>query len=538
MERLKKITRDIFERRIGPASWLGNFLGLVMLRLFLDKFIAKTSSPLFDFIMDIHNILFFGLTFLLVWLVLSLVLREKPFKLSYLMLLASSFIVFPPIFDLLRTGGEVFWSFYLISAPKDLGWQFLTIFGHLPTGIVYFGTKITFISAIIILSGLVFLRTRSVWKAFFSAIGTYCALFFMAAFPSILAYLGIFLTRGDFLKIKPYELIQFFSSFKILGVELEKLAYSVAYNLNFIYFLLILAILSLFFFWSEKVKFIAVLRNFRYPQLIYHGGLFFCGLGLGFLAYPQDITWEFFPFLAILGLLSSVALSWKASIIPNDLRDIEIDKLTNSSRPLPSGLFGKDEYRQFGITVFILAVLGGFLVSYQFGWLLVAYQVLAWFYSAEPMRLKRFPLIATALSALASLLILMLGFILFSPDQNLEGFPWRIFWLLFLSYTLCLPIKDFKDIPGDKRDSVWTIPVILGETKGRLVVGSAFFISYLLSVFFLNEWNLFFWSLIFGSISFWVINNKKIASWRLIWWNLAIVSVYGLILVKIVFLKS
>ena len=129
----------------------------------------------------------------------------------------------------------------------------------------------------------------------------------------------------------------------------------------------------------------------------------------------------------------------------------------------------------------------------------------------------------------------MIGFILISPQQDLAGFSWRIFFLLLITYTLCLPIKDLKDIKGDKKYGVKTIPVLLGEEKSRLFIGVSFFVSYVLSVFFLNEWNLFWWSLIFGSFSFWTINNKKIAPRRLMWWNLGLVFVYGLILVKIVF---
>ena len=536
MEKIKKVILVLTQRRVSPTLWLATFLGIVVTRLFFDKFIAKANAPLFDLVMDIHNILFFGLTFLSVWLFLSLILQKKPFDLSYLMLLASFFIIFPPILDLLQTKGEVYWSFYLISSPGDLFWQFATIFGHLPSGIVYFGTKIAFISAIIILSGIVFLSSGRIWKSFLSALGVYIILFLMAAFPSILAYLGIFLSQGRFWEIQPFEIIQFFSNFRILSVELENLGHSLAYNLNFVYFLLILAILGLFFFWSERAKFMATLRNFRYPQLIYHVGLFFCGLGLGYWVYPQDIRGDFFELVAILSLIMAIIFSWKASVVVNDLNDMEIDKITNAERPLPSGLFGRDEYGQMGKVFLFLAVLGGFLVDYKFGWLLLVYQILAWFYSATPLRFKRFPIFATSLSALASLLVLMLGFILFSPEQSLAGFPWKIFALLFITYTLCLPIKDFKDIAGDKKDGVWTVPVIFGEDMGRTIVGASFFISYILSVFFLNEWRLFWWSLIFGSISFLVINNKKIAPRRLLWWNLAIVSVYGLILVKIVFL--
>jgi 4-hydroxybenzoate polyprenyltransferase len=535
MKKIEKFVNKLLTRKISPVFWLINFLGIIFIRLFLDKFIARSSSPLFDFIMDIHNILFFLLTFLFIWLILSFILKKKPFELAYLMLWASLFIIFPPILDLIKTGGDVYWSFYLISSPTILLKQFLAFFGFLPSGIVYFGSKVTFILAIFLLSGLVFVKTKSVIKMIISALGTYVAFFAMASFPSIMAYLGIFLTKGYFLKIKEYEIIQFFTNANIWGVTLKNINYSLVYNLNFIYFLLVLAFLFLFFAWSEKVKFWSILRNFRYPQIIYNSGVFILGSLLGILAFSENFKPNLFSLLGFLVLLISVWLSWKASVVANDIYDIEIDKITNAQRPLPRNIFKIKEYKQLGIIIFFLAILGGFLISYKFGWLLISYQILAWFYSGQPFRLKRFPILGTFVSAWASLIIFMMGFILFSPGQNLNNFSWRFFFLLLFSYTFCLIIKDLKDIEGDRKFGIKTIPVILGEEKGRLFVGASFFTSYILSVFFLNEWKLFWWSIIFGSVSFFIINNQKVTSRRLLWWNLAIVFIYGLILVKIVF---
>jgi 4-hydroxybenzoate polyprenyltransferase len=137
---------------------------------------------------------------------------------------------------------------------------------------------------------------------------------------------------------------------------------------------------------------------------------------------------------------------------------------------------------------------------------------------------------------MASLMILFVGFEVFSGDENIRGLSWRIIILLLASFTFSLPIKDFKDMEGDKKDGVWTIPVIFGEEKGRIIVGAGIFISFMLSVFLLNELKLFWWALIFGIFSFWVINNKKIKPQSFFWWFLGIVFVYGLILVKVVFL--
>jgi 4-hydroxybenzoate polyprenyltransferase len=125
---------------------------------------------------------------------------------------------------------------------------------------------------------------------------------------------------------------------------------------------------------------------------------------------------------------------------------------------------------------------------------------------------------------------------LLSDNQTLAGLSWRIIGLLMISYTISLPIKDFKDIEGDEKDGVWTIPVIFGERKGRLIVATGVFISYVLSVFFLNEMKLFFWAIFAGVISFIIVNNDEIKPRELPAWVLGVVAVYALILVWVVFM--
>lgn len=538
MEKIKKWANNILEKEGSLFVWAATFLSCVEIRLFLDKFVAKTTSPLFDPIMDLHNVLFFGISFLLVWLVLSWVLRVKPSRLLNLMTLVNIFVIFPAVFDLLKTGGTVFWSFYLINSPRELLFEFVSFFGNLPSGIIYFGTRIVFFMVVALAFGLVLLRTKSLWKSVGATIGTYLALFFMASFPSLFAFLWYFSTgSGDISEIKPFQIIQVFTQSDFFGQTID-FRYALAYDLNLVYFLFLIFILLPIFFWFyDKAKMRAVFGNSRLVQMIYHEGLLFIGLGLGYLAYPERFTFELFSIFSVLVLFSSVFLAWEASVIFNDLSDFEIDKISNPERPLQKGIFSRKEYAGLGKIYFALSLLGALIVGVDFALLLIIYQALAFAYSSFPFRFKRFPILATFVGALASIMILFLGFALFSGENKLEGLSFRIVILLLTTYTLCLPIKDFKDIEGDKKDRVWTIPVIFGKEKGRLFVGGGFFLSYMLSVFLLNELSLFYYALLFGGISFLVITNKKIKPRSLLGINLAIVFVYGLILVKIVFLS-
>lgn len=540
MKKVEKFINNLLEKRVGAIAWMLVFLSVIFLRSFVEQFLA-VSRPLtiLETIVEfIHNFYFFSLAFLLAWLFLSLVLRVRPQKLSYILIFSLVLVVAPSFIDMLKTHGSIYWSFYLLSSPSDLWQQYITIFGHLPAGIVYYGTKITFMLTVFGATVLAWIVTKNPLKSAFTAIGMYSILFFMGAFPSFFYYAYIFLTNsGRIRDIHSFEVAGFLGApEKIWGVIFPSFQYTLAYKLDYIYFILLMVLLALIFWFISREKFIAVVKNVRLPQLVYHGGMFFVGMGLGYLQYGKNFRLDLFSVLAVIILLISTGLSWIASVVINDLNDFRIDAISNSQRPLPKHIFTPEEYFQFGAVCFFLAVLGGVTIGLPFAVLLVVYQILAWFYSAAPYRLKRIPVVATFISSLASLCIVFLGYILMSDNQTLEGLSWRIIGLLMISYTISLPIKDFKDIAGDKKDRIWTIPVIFGERKGRLIVATGVFISYVLSVFFLNEMKLFFWAISAGAISFIIINNEEMKPRELPAWVLGVVAVYFFILIRIVFL--
>lgn len=536
-DKLKTTLDALMMKKIGVLMWAAGFLGVVAIRTFIKTFLVSPGYSLIGTLTDyLHEVFFFFITFALVWLFLSFILRKSPEFFSTVMFWAIWLMIFSPVLDMLRTGGGMFWSFYLLGTPKELLPEFLSFFGNLPSGIVYFGPRIMSFLIVLLSFGLVFLKTRNIIKSGLSALGAYMILFFMGAIPSFLAYAYYFFERSiKIANVSATDIMQLFSGTgRLWGVQFGDLRYVLAYNLNQIFFLFSLALFLLLVFAINRAKFFAVVKNARFAQLVYHSGLFLIGMGLGFLAYPENFNLNIFSVFAASCLLASVWLSWLASVVINDIYDFEIDKISNPERPLQKEIFTTKEYSQLGTVFFLLAVLGGMAVDIKFAGLLVVYQFLAWTYSATPYRLKRFPIIATLISAFASLIILFIGFALLSGEQNINGLSWRIILLLLISLTLSLPIKDFKDIEGDKKDGVWTIPVIFGEERSRLIVGVGVFVSFMLSVFFLNEFNLFWWAVLCGGAAFLIILNKKPR--QLFWWVMAPVFAYSLILAKVVFL--
>ncbi len=540
MKKTEKILRSFLEKRISPLSWLGIFSCFVFLRVFVEQALA-VARPLtnLEIIMEfVHSFYFFTLAILSIWLLLSLILKMKPQKFSYIFIFSMLLVLVPPVLDMIKTGGQVYWSFYILSSPSDLWKQYLTAFGHLPSGIVYFGTRIVFIATVILVSALVWILTKKIWKTFLVAFLTYSILFIMGAFPSFLYYAYVFFSRsGKVSAVHSFDIAgNLGAPEKIFGVIFPSFQYTLAYKLNYVYFILLVALLAVMFYLESREKFLAALKNLRLPQAIYHAGIFLIGMSLGFLQYQNNFHLNIFSVMAVIILLISVILSWIASVVVNDIYDARIDLVSNTERPLPRNVFTRWEYLQFGLICFFLALLGGETIGLSFFIFLVVYQVLAWIYSAPPFRLKKLPIVATLVSSMASLTILFLGFSLVSDGQTIHTLSWRIIFLLLIAYTLSLPIKDFKDIEGDKKEGVLTVPVLLGEKKARLVVAAGVFVSYALSVFFLNEMKLFPWAMLCATVSFVIINNPEVTPRKLPVWVLGIVSIYFFILVWVAFL--
>ncbi len=540
-----KILIDFFKKAIEKNVSLENvffgFLSLIFLRVFVEKFLAVSrETDIYSTILEfVHNVLFFSIIFLIVWIFLAFFLKINPKEMINLFLWGSFLIIFPPVLDMIKTGGEVYWSFYLLSSFDDLISQFLSVFGHLPSGIMYFGTKIVFILAVIMLAIFVLYKTKSFIKTITSALVVYILIFFMCAFPTIFFFVYSIVTGGMRIEdVQGFNVAQFFiGNSKIFGIEAENLSYAFIYRLDFVLYPFLIILLTVIFLMIDKKKVYAVIGNSRWPQVLYHFGLFLVGIAFGVFKNPENFSLNMFSFFAIVTLLLGIFFSWKASVVVNDFYDQKTDVITNPNRPLSGKTIPPEEYRSLGVMFFILALLAGIIVGFKFFFIFFTYQTVAWIYSAEPFRLKRFPIIATLVSSFALILIFFMGYIMLCQDQTTNNIPFGIIILMVIAYTISIPLKDFKDIEGDKADGVKTIPVIFGEKNGRIIVASGIFISFVLSVFLLNEKKLFFWAVIFGIINYIIVVSNKIKPRFLLWSILATAFFYGCILVWVAILS-
>jgi 4-hydroxybenzoate polyprenyltransferase len=101
--------------------------------------------------------------------------------------------------------------------------------------------------------------------------------------------------------------------------------------------------------------------------------------------------------------------------------------------------------------------------------------------------LKRIPLLSSVVLAAAWIAMFATGFSLLTDAHLRDNFPKSLFWLLLISLPLGLQVKDLKDVEGDCRVGVWTMPVLLGPVWGRIWCAVSAVVAFALPAFGLDR---------------------------------------------------
>lgn len=189
-----------------------------------------------------------------------------------------------------------------------------------------------------------------------------------------------------------------------------------------------------------------------------------CGLVSG------GITPLTHPWLFISGIILTGPLVCGASQIINDWCDREVDAINEPDRPIPSGRVSERRAFQFALAWSLIAQLWSFSLGLWVASATALGLILAWAYSAPPMRLKQngwWGNLSVAISY-EGLAWVTGAAIAFGGDL-----PNTDILLIALLYSLgahgIMTLNDFKAIEGDIAIGIRTLPVQLGpEFAARL----------------------------------------------------------------------
>ncbi|MEA2006763.1 MAG: UbiA family prenyltransferase [Patescibacteria group bacterium] len=538
MEKIDKIVSFLEKGPLSIRTWIVSFGGIVAARILIESLVFSFEQKTFDEFLGIifGTVLFFLFSYIVLLVVLRFLVKEKIEKLASVLLWGQWMIIIPPIVDKLIFGDRKYWSFYIFGSVKEVIIKGLTFFGENPSFGITWGTRLLVLITVVGLGLYVFYKKRKIVWFFIGAISVYLVLYILGAFPSFVSFVILPFAGVGLFAIEAEDIAkQFLTSLQLFGIENSGIKVVLHYKMGLVYNPLLFVFSVFLLFVSRRRWFFALAKNVRYPQMIFNCGLFFLGVGLGWMRFPQNFGIDFFEMMALANAILAIFFAWYFSVVVNDLADIEIDQISNQDRPLTSGAIKKSTYSDFGLIFALFALLSSLVVSKVFFLIIVGYLLVTWVYSSHPFRLKRFVLVSSILSSFASLFFLLGGYLLISDFQTLQFFPWRIISFLFIAYAFLIPLKDIKDIEGDQAKDVETLPVVLGEENARIFLGVVLFVNYVLSPVIVDERSLFLPAVLFGGISYWVITNQKHKPKTLPWWVLGIVTIYGMLLVLMIF---
>lgn len=518
-------------------DWVLSFAAIVAVRLALENFFTDFPFSFADHYFYFFTDFFFsfGFSLLIIVLVLRWASRVSFPQAANIGLVALLVIWTPPIIDEILSKGQGFWSFYCFDSLAGLWERYLHFFGKNPEVGITYGVRVEVGLAVVFAFGYTLLKRQSWLRALSAALFLYTALFAILALPSLIGIPLLGSERGLW-QIKETDIAAFMlTPSQLFGLPAPSIASVLNIKVTLLFVPLLTLLIGYITWYFFRSLFWALIHNARIPQIIYHVGLFLTGGSLVFLYGKPVFEFDLFHLAALFGMLVSIIFAWLSSVITNDLYDVPIDKLTNPDRPLITHSIDRETYITLGLLFFFASVLLMAIVSTQAAMLILIYHAITHLYSANPLRLKRFPLIATVLAATASLTVFFAGYIVFSADKNISTLPWSIPALLFLAYTFLLPIKDFKDILGDRSDSVFTLPVLLGETWAKRFIGSMLLIMFMASVFVLDIPHLFLLAFFFGSLAYWILQistptHRYFSYRKLAHWYIVLVSAYASLL--------
>ncbi|MGB9561864.1 MAG: UbiA family prenyltransferase, partial [bacterium] len=265
-------------------------------------------------------------------------------------------------------------------------------------------------------------------------------------------------------------------------------------------------LLCLYFYEKNSIRFLFYVV--RFPRLAHFWLMFLTGIFVGFKGNMDRI--RYMNSFDIFFILLSLGFLWCFSVISNDIFDITGDMVSLRNKPLAKNIVSPRVATIIASFFLILGLAISALVDYKYFALSAIFTLLYWIYSAPPVRLKNLPIISTFIIATASVVPLIMGNIL--AGNRLVELPSKLVALLLICFTLAFNAKDLKDVQTDRINKTLTLPVLLGEKRGRLFVGILIFIAFVIVPFILGSKNplSFVLSFLFGFTGLWIATRKKV----------------------------
>ncbi len=226
---------------------------------------------------------------------------------------------------------------------------------------------------------------------------------------------------------------------------------------------------------SGRTSFLAWMHGFRWLRTGVYSALVALGVLVVWVllspwldrAFTRSGDW-----VSFLAAILAEALCFQAAAVMNDLADAPWDRLGSRRRALQRGM-SIPTARRLWPTLAGIGLCLALCVQYAVFLLVVTQLVLAALYSCPPVRLKRVPLVGTALVATAATLAVSVGVAVLAREWVFSVVPARFLTAWWISFFLGFHVKDLPDAESDRAGGVYTIPVLLGRAARPVIALAA-----------------------------------------------------------------
>jgi len=480
-----RVIASLENTKVSFALIVLTFLFIITLRLFVESFSTHYEMSL---ILFTHYYLIYIAIAMSLILLFHLATKTSISKIAKVVLPCFLILVVAPTLDLLISGGKGLDMGYLLpELHPDLLWRFLAFFGEFEDFGVTPGMKIEI--ALALVASFIYFLTKGA-----KIIKSLC--FTFLTYTTIFAF-----------SISPFVVKVIAQLFELTLLEFP-FSYSDDLLVNYLATVIIL-IGGVTAYLANRQRFISIIKDIRLLRILYYLSMFIVGVAFGFPNIVLEITaTNIYHFLFIPISLTFACLF---SIVTNNIADYEIDKAANPNRPLVSASISYDVYKKLTWPFIICALFYAAITNLNTLFLIALFMGNYFLYSMPPIRLKRIPFFSKLTISLNSLALIMLGFN--TITNSLSNLPGITYPIVLIGMTAVANMIDIKDYHGDKQAGIKTLPVIMGLTRAKILIGVFFLLTYSALFFVVDFLNApLFWSLIFvilGIIQFFLIIRKN-----------------------------
>ncbi|GGP67618.1 hypothetical protein GCM10009347_36420 [Shewanella algicola] len=476
MRFIHNFLRKIESTPIGLMAGTATFLAIIFIRNQLELLLEQdhnitislsTATVLADYI---HVVMAWSYIYLMSVIILATVGRCSWVGANRVSLCGLMLIWVPPLLDgLFGHSGAIVYQYSFDS--------FFSSFTHLflpwvDVNYVTLGVRVEIF--LVMLATLLYVGMCSHsqlrwWRAGLCGFLIYCAIFTMGYLPAFISFLT---------GMSHSELLQQ----SVLGVT--------ATNAPILWYLPMILILGMWHLAETQTRLWCVLKScVRIERMLIYVLFTLAGVMQGIDNALLSGDWlNVYDILLLSLALLSVAIAFIAMTALNDIHDIQIDVLSNPSRPLVADPSLIDEYR---CIAFVGSMIG---IGVSFGYnisqpiLLISMLSLGCLYSVPPFRLRRYLFVAPIVLTAIVMVCYLFGMAMVWNNSTPEQLNLPELCSLALLFFIACQFKDLKDVEGDRANGVATLAVYLGAQRTYWVLGTLLLIelAVLVSVGFLS----------------------------------------------------